>query len=83
MTLKERIIKILEEKNIKHFSREGEIELYPPVSKEIFDFIKLLNNNNDFLILGGLSPIDFRTKEEVKADGETGMHLYIRFNQNK
>jgi hypothetical protein len=83
MTLKERIIKILEEKNIKHFSREGEIELLPPISQEIFDFVQLLNNNNDFLIMGGLSPIDIRTREEVKADGETGMHLFIRFNQNK
>jgi hypothetical protein len=82
MTLKEKIIKILEQKNINHYSKEGEIHIFPPVTNELMQFLKLIKDDT-FELFGGLSPTDTRTLEEVKADGESGMHLYIRFNQNK
>lgn len=78
MTIKERIIKILEIWNIKHFSREGEIEVFPPLSTELLKFLELINVNEEFVILGGYSHLDMRTPEELKDD-DNAMHLYIRF----
>jgi len=82
MTLKEKIIKMLKQKNIKHYSTEGEIHVFPPITNELMEFLKLIKDDN-FDLLGALSPTDMRTQKEIIADDESNIHLYIRFKQNK
>jgi len=82
MTTKERIIKILEQKNINHYSKEDEIHVFPPVTNELMQFLKIIKDDT-FELVGGLGVNDLRTKENITPNSDTWMHLYIRFNQNK
>jgi hypothetical protein len=79
MKTKERILKILEQKNINHHSTEGEVHVFPPISNDLMEFLKIIKDES-FDLLGGLGVDDLRSKEEV-VSSESGMHLFIRFNQ--
>jgi hypothetical protein len=82
MTTKEKIIKILEQKSINHYSKEGEIHVFPPVTNELMQFLKIIKDDT-FELVGGLGVDDLRPKENITPNSDTWMHLYIRFNQNK
>ena len=82
MTTKEKIIKILEQKNINHYSKEKEIHVFPPVTNELMQFLKLIKDDS-FDLIGGLGVDDLRPKENITSNSDMWMHLYIRFNQNK
>lgn len=82
MTTKEKIIKILEQKSINHHSKENEIHVFPPVTNELMQFLKLIKDDT-FDLIGGLGVDDLRPKENITPDSDMWMHLYIRFNQNK
>ena len=82
MTIKEKIIKILEQKNINHYSKEGEIHVFPPITNELMEFLKLIKDDS-FDLIGGLGVDDLRPMENITLDSDMWMHLYIRFNQLK
>ena len=82
MTTKEKIIKILEQKDINHHSKEGEIHVFPPITNELMQFLKIIKDDT-FELFGGLGVDDLRPKENITPNSDTWMHLYIRFNQNK
>ena len=77
MTTKEKIIKVLEQKNINHYSKEGEIHVFPPVTNELMQFLEIIKDDTFELV------DDLRPKENITSNSDTWMHLYIRFNQNK
>jgi len=82
MTIKERIIKVLAERGINYNSTEGQIHVFPPITNELMEFLKLIKDDS-FDLIGGLGVDDLRPKENITPDSDTWMHLYIRFNQLK